>query len=89
MKTLGQVLGQAAARMDVKVRALMALGMLLGDSKANQERLAGMPEAVHGLASLMRQADDDDARQVSTTIFTELVRPQSCTCHFEGAWYQE
>ena len=89
MDTLGRVLGQATASMDVKVRALMALGMLLGGSPANQERLASMPEAMHGLASLMRQADDDDARQVSTTIFTELVRPRPCTCHLEGAWYQE
>ena len=69
------VLGQAEASMDIKVRALMAMAMLLGGSPSNQKRLASMPAAVHGLTLLMRQKDDGDARQVSSTLFAELVRP--------------
>ena len=78
VSTLGDVIGQQEAEMEVKVRALMALGMLLAGSESNQRQLAGKPTAVHGLASLMRQMDDEDARQVSTSIFTELVSPQTC-----------
>ncbi|KAK9836627.1 hypothetical protein WJX74_004746 [Apatococcus lobatus] len=73
-ETLGLVLGQAGASMDIKVRALMALAMLLGGSQTNQKKVASMPAAVAGLAVLMRQNDDEDARQVSSTIFAELVK---------------
>ena len=70
------VIGQAEASMEIRVRALMALAMLLGGSSSNQRRLASMPAAVHGLTLLMRQTDDEDARQVSSTVFAELVRPR-------------
>ncbi|KAK9811407.1 hypothetical protein WJX72_003430 [[Myrmecia] bisecta] len=59
---------------EVAVRTLLALGMLLGDNKENQKRLASFPGAVQSLTELMRQQDDEDCRQITRGIFATLSK---------------
>ena len=50
---------------EVLVRALLALGMLVGGSPERQLELAGAPGAVAALLQLMRQQDDADMQQIA------------------------
>lgn len=59
---------------EVKVRALLALGMLLGGDAARQAELAAQPGALAELLSLMRQTDDADCQQISSSLFKELAK---------------
>lgn len=58
---------------EVRVRALLALGMLVGDNPARQVELAAAPGAVMSILCLMRQQDDADAQQIAAGLFKELA----------------
>ena len=64
---------QGSSSMDVTVRALLAIGMLVGGQPARQLELAGAPGAVGALLRLMRQQEDGDAQQIAAGLFRELA----------------
>eukprot|EP00887_Chlorella_sp_A99_P006521 scaffold3.g6521.t1 len=59
---------------EVRVRALLGLGMLLGESDARQRQLAEAPGAVGVLMALMRQSDDLDSQHIAGELFRGLGR---------------
>ena len=58
---------------EVRVRALLCLGMLLGGSSERQLELAAAPGALACLLALMRQQDDADCQQIAGGLFKELA----------------
>lgn len=58
---------------EVRVRALLCLGMLVSGSSTRQVQLAGTPGAGAALLRLMRQHDDSDCQQVAAGLFKELA----------------
>lgn len=58
---------------EVRVRALLCLGMLIGGSPERQLQLAGAPGALACLLGLMRQQDDADCQQIAVGLFKELA----------------
>jgi hypothetical protein len=58
---------------EVRVRALLCLGMLIGGSPARQLQLADAPGAVAALLRLLRQHDDHDCHQIAAGLFKELA----------------
>lgn len=62
-----------AAGGEVRVRALLCLGMLVGGVPARQLELASAAGAVRALLRIMRQQDDADAQQVAAGLFRELA----------------
>ncbi|GLC43330.1 hypothetical protein PLESTB_001339200 [Pleodorina starrii] len=63
---------------DVRVRALMGLGMLLSKSNDNQLLLAKNSAAVVNLLAIMRQQEDQDCRIVARDIFAGLAGNSQC-----------
>lgn len=59
---------------EVKVRALLGLGMVLGGNEAGLVQCAGVPGAVGTLLKLMRREDDADCQQIAASIFQEMAR---------------
>ena len=71
--TLGAVL--AAERVaEVRVRVLLALGMLVGGEPEHGRALAAVPGAAAALMAAVRAGDDEDCRQVAAGLVAELVR---------------
>ncbi|GAB4821996.1 hypothetical protein N2152v2_009042 [Parachlorella kessleri] len=70
---LASLLGQTRSA-EVRVRCLLALGMLVGGSPEHQQQLAAAPGAAAHLVALMRQADDADCQQIAASIFAELAK---------------
>ena len=62
---------------DVQVRALLCLGMLMGDSPEQQVQLANIKGALPQLLELRLQKDDEDCRQIADGIVAAMV---SCAC---------
>ena len=62
---------------DVQVRALLCLGMLMGDSPEQQVQLASVQGALTHLLELRLQKDDEDCRQIADGIVAAMV---SCAC---------
>lgn len=58
---------------EVRVRCLLALGMLAGGSPERQVQLADAPGAATQLVALMRQGADADCQQIAGGLFGELV----------------
>jgi hypothetical protein len=69
---LEALLGGDAAGGDVRVRALLGLGMLVGGAPPRQLQLAAAPGAVGALLALMRSEDDRDCQQITFCVFEEL-----------------
>ena len=63
---------------DVQVRALLCLGMLMGDSQEQQVQLANVEGALPQLLDLRLQHEDEDCRQIADGIVAALV---SCACY--------
>ncbi|KAG2501785.1 hypothetical protein HYH03_000285 [Edaphochlamys debaryana] len=63
---------------DVRVRALMGLGMLLPQRGPNQVALAGDAAAVGLLLGLMRQTEDLDCRSIARDLFAGLASNPEC-----------
>ncbi|GIL43861.1 hypothetical protein Vafri_1456 [Volvox africanus] len=63
---------------DVRVRALMGLGMMLPKSNDNQVFMAGNAAAITNLLAIMRQQEDQDCRIVARDIFAGLARNPQC-----------
>ena len=61
-----------AAGGDVRVRALLGLGMLVGGAPPRQRQLSAAPGAVSALLALMRSGDDGDCQQIAVGVFREL-----------------
>ena len=71
------VLGAALAAervAQVRVRVLLALGMLVGGKPEYGRALAAVPGAAAALMAAVRAGDDEDCRQVSAGLVAELVR---------------
>ena len=62
---------------EVHVRALLALGMLVGDSQDSQTQLANVDGALLRLLQLRLQQDDEDSKQIAHGIVAAMVR--TCT----------
>ena len=58
---------------EVQVRALLCLGMLLGDSPEQQIQLAGVEGALPRLLELRLQNEDEDCRQIADGIVGAMV----------------
>ena len=58
----------------VRVRVLLALGMLVGGEPEYGRALAAMPGAAVALMAAVRAGDDEDCRQVAAGLVAELVR---------------
>ncbi|GFR39831.1 hypothetical protein Agub_g325, partial [Astrephomene gubernaculifera] len=63
---------------DVRIRALMGLGMLLAKSPANQLQLASNTTAVANLLAAMRQQEDQDCKVVARDLFAGLAANADC-----------
>lgn len=63
---------------EVRVRALMGLGMLLPNNTAAQVAVAKDKTAVGNLMALMRQQDDQDCRIIARDIFSGLAASKDC-----------
>mmetsp|Transcript_26430 Transcript_26430/g.57654 ORF Transcript_26430/g.57654 Transcript_26430/m.57654 type:complete len:292 (-) Transcript_26430:130-1005(-) len=61
---------------EVRVRALMALGMLLPGSDANQQALASNTEAVCNIMACTQQDEDMDVKVIARDLFVGLA--QNC-----------
>lgn len=59
---------------DVRVRALLALGMLLEGHEESQLQLASSPGGVSNLLALMRQDADGDCQQIAASLFMGLSK---------------
>lgn len=59
---------------DVRVRCLLALGMVVGGNETCQVQLASTAGAVESLLLLMRREDDADCQQIAAGIFSELAK---------------
>ena len=70
---LAALLGSGGGGPEVRVRALLCLGMLIGGSPGRQLELAGAPGAVTAVLALMRQQDDADCQQIAGGLFKELA----------------
>lgn len=64
----------ATADAEVRVRCLLCLGMLVGESAERQVALAAVPSFAVQLLMLMRQGDDGDVQQTAAGIFAELAK---------------
>ena len=58
---------------EVRVRALLGLGMLLGEDAGRQRQLAEAPGAALRLLALMRQEDDLDSQHIAGELFRGLA----------------
>ena len=74
--TMSALLPAGAGNNDeVKVRALLAVGMIVGgEDDAPKVQFAEIPGAVASLLALMRREDDADCQQIAAGIFGELGR---------------
>ncbi|GIL81928.1 hypothetical protein Vretimale_1457 [Volvox reticuliferus] len=63
---------------DVRVRALMGLGMMLPKSNDHQVLVARNTAAITNLLAIMRQQEDQDCRIVARDIFAGLARNSQC-----------
>ncbi|KAG2444753.1 hypothetical protein HXX76_001497 [Chlamydomonas incerta] len=70
---------------DVRVRALMGLGMLLSKNQPNQLLLAKDTAAVKQLMAIMRQQEDPDCRIVARDLFAGLAANADCKEHVAAA----
>lgn len=58
---------------EVHVRALLALGMLVGSSQDNQTKLANIDGALSTLLVLRLQQDDEDSKHIADGIVAAMV----------------
>lgn len=58
---------------EVQVRALLCLGMLMGDNDQQQVQLADTEGALLPLLELRLQRDDEDCRQIADGIIAAMV----------------
>lgn len=65
---------------EVQVRALLCLGMLLGDSQQQQVKLADTEGALLPLLDLRLQKDDEDCRQIADSIVAAMVSYHDTFC---------
>lgn len=63
---------------DVQVRALLCLGMLMGDSPEQQVQLANLDGALPQLLDLRLQQEDEDCRQIADGVVAALVSCAYC-----------
>ena len=63
---------------DIQVRALLCLGMLMGDNHQQQVQLANTEGALPQLLQLRLQKDDEDCRQIADGIVAAVVSFACC-----------
>lgn len=63
---------------EVHVRALLALGMLVGSSQDNQTKLANIDGALSRLLVLRLQHDDEDSKHIADGIVAAMLKNPSC-----------
>ncbi|DBA73989.1 TPA: hypothetical protein ACH3X1_010815 [Trebouxia sp. C0004] len=63
---------------EVHVRALLALGMLVGSSQDNQTKLANIDGALSGLLVLRLQQDDEDSKHIADGIVAAMLKNPGC-----------
>ncbi len=72
LPALASMLGSPAP--EVRVRSLLALGMLVGGNEGRLAALAAVPGALAAVCRLMRQGDDGDCQHIAGGIFAALAR---------------
>lgn len=65
---------------EVQVRALLCLGMLMGDDQQQQVQLADTEGALLLLLELRLQKDDEDCRQIADGIVAAMVSYHDAFC---------
>ena len=65
---------------EVQVRALLCLGMLMGDNQQQQVQLADTEGALLPLLELRLQKDDEDCRQIADGIIAAMVSYRDAFC---------
>ena len=71
LKAVVQVLPSSSR--EVQVRALLCLGMLMGDNQQQQVELAKAAGALPQLLQLRLQRDDEDCKQIADGIVAAMV----------------
>ncbi len=75
----------AVPQSEVRVLALMCLGMLLPQRLAAQQALADAPGALPLLLALLRQRDDGDMRAIARDLLALLSQDADIKSRIEGA----